>query len=1307
MPSRFQQILRSIGKACQDSTLTEAEVEKIFQDKGIFSDLGYDGFGIDIFAQRGKSKRRFDLALLGFGGRVRSVIEFKRANVEDVAIFRDELYDKYVKPHLALSGVLTNGVDLVVYARTGEHLVEQMNFKLLETTEQQATEIQGWLQKKKVQLESLDSVLELLRYHRQNPLLISDTEAEPARIFFQVFRLSPGSAFGRLVSKLKEMLPEAVRKSRFTRGSYEFWLKTYARELSFKDIPKTWKDFLLGTTANEINQLSFALETAYTIVSRLMLAKAADDRGFPGVRFVPRIQESLNELSVRNNLKPEHYLEIVGRSFKRASEALFSTIFLQDIFDWWFESPKENSRPLFLALGEAMLAVTQFNFYELSGDLLGELYQRYFDRDTRKALGEFYTPPEVIEFILNECGYRGQRDRLLDPACGSGSFLTAALRRYLRAQKGASAKKTLNDLTEGLRIVGFDINPFAVLLAQVNYAALVLPLYAEAIHEDPDFRILRLPVFRTDSLRIEEREEDGAPRSKDAAVNLSFRFEESTLNLSIYLPVKGEKKPFHRMFIRVPRYGDARAKNLVNNLEEYLAALARVFESVRDKRSSLESLLRGRFGNKVDELGAYLQPTVQGLEEAVAELRDKYEDGRFLKAIEDLVLAVSLKHDLQYDFVVGNPPYVRIQKIPGHVKEYWNGKYEWAQHNYDLYIPFLERAVRSAGQDGWLGKKGRLGFILSDRFLNVEYGTKLREEMPESLRLDLLLDFRDTRVFAEAMNYPAILIAEKDDKGRSGALEGARIFTSDVNADSVFGEFQVLRKRVSTEGIVRGSGVEVFTFPRDRLAGPGWWIMPEDERNVFDKLQRLPSRKLIELTATSSAGFAGYQTSADTLLVFDEVEDLGLNLRVLPRHTPNECGCSKKPLEIEKAALRPFLFGRDVIRWSINWTKAWVMFPYDRFARKRTLEGEVIEEWNLIPSKANIDKFEFLNREKICPIEDRFPKAWKYLCKHEKELRRRENDRYAKEASEQHLWYGATYPRGLDHYFAPKLVVQLLSRRNSFVLDERGDFVFQAGGKGGGVYGIAPSKDVGSVRALLAFLNSKVVDFLLKETSSVYGGRYYSYADQFLKDLPIPDQIVNSRSSEAKDLSGMAERLADATEKLVALSRKLKAFPVSFAKDITAYEVDSIGDLAISRPASAQLSVEMNLISVEKTLYGFSVNYGPQRAFEFPHREQAECLARAFRTMDRATLHLEDVLSWRLPLKREGCVRLLDLAQKVAEEIDASGRSIESEEERLNELTYKLCRVTKAERRTIDGFLDRYSSRPIGSPDPEEPTAEE
>ncbi|HEX5483036.1 MAG TPA: N-6 DNA methylase [Terriglobia bacterium] len=1299
MPSKFQQILRSIGKTCEGQSLTEAEVEKVVQGKGFFTELGYEGFGVDLLAQRsGRSQKRFDVALLGFGGRVRTIIEFKQVNAGPLAAFQQKLFDEYVRPQLALFGVLTNGVEFIIYARTNGEFTEQLNLRLAEISEQDAARIEGWLSKKQIHFESLESVSDHLKFIRENPLLVSAPDSEAARIFFQVFQLRPESAFGKLTLRLKELLPKTVESSGFARGSYEFWQKTYARELKDKELPDSWEPFLGSKARTEIAQFSFALETAYTIISRLILAKAADDHRFPHVRFMARIRDSLNELTVRDRLKPEHYLEVVRRSFDRASETLFSSIFSQDIFDWWFECSIPEARGLFYALAESTLASCQFNFEDLSGDFLGELYQHYFDRDTRKALGEFYTPPEAIEFILDECGYKGQRGhRLLDPACGSGSFLVAALRRYLSSQPpGSDPKGVLLDLTEGLRIVGFDINPFAVLMSQVNYAALILPLYAKTIYDDPDFRIVRLPVFRTDSLRIEEREGEWAQESADK-LQVNLQFDEATLDVSVYLPIKGGKKDFVKMSVRVPRYGDARKQALVANLEEYIAALARLFQAVRDKRFTLDDLLAVRFAERSEKLRSYLEPARNALEETVSVLKGKYQDGRFLKTIEDLVLAVSLKNDLRYDFVVGNPPYVRIQKIPQHIKEYWAGKYEWTEHNYDLYVPFLERAVNSAGQEGWLGRQGRLGFILSDRFLNVDYGEKLRERLPESLRVDVLLDFRDTRVFAGALNYPAILIAERDGAARKGSLEAARVFTSEAGAQDVMSEFNVLRKKLDRNDSERSATVEVFKFPRQRLKGRGWWLMPPDEQQIFDKLTKDSAQKLIELTATSSGGFAGYQTSADAILVLDEAEDLGKTVKLWPRHEGNGCGCGKKPVEIEKDALRPFLFGRDVARWSIDWKRSWVLFPYDRYPKKESLEGDVVEEWNLIPSKANLDKFQFLRPEKIRLFEDRFPKAWKYLCKHEEKLRAREDHRYEQGKSEEHNWYGATYPRGLDYYFRPKLVLQLLSRRNSFAVDQEGKFVFQAGGKGGGVYGIAPASEVGNLRLLLAFLNSRLADFLMKQVSSVYGGRFYSYADQFLKGLPIIETILDENSTPARKLASLADQLTNNAAIRAELLRKTQMFPASFERDLSRYELNTIGHISTGHPTSAQLSLEPDAISVQSTLYGYEVQHGGPRTFQFGHREHAECLAAALRLQTRRSLTLKDTLEWRLPVKPEGCKKLLDLLARTQDESRRLVEQIASAEDELNEIVYQLYEISAAERSVIEGFLDRYSSYPAGS----------
>jgi hypothetical protein len=138
-------------------------------------------------------------------------------------------------------------------------------------------------------------------------------------------------------------------------------------------------------------------------------------------------------------------------------------------------------------------------------DLFKPLYQDLFPRPLRRQLGEYYTPDWLAEHVLDQVGYTGQPgQRLLDPACGSGTFLMLALRRLLRGERGERRGERdgnddcgiMND--ECHRIahrssliphlssliphhssfiihhfpslpVGFDINPLAVMTARANY----------------------------------------------------------------------------------------------------------------------------------------------------------------------------------------------------------------------------------------------------------------------------------------------------------------------------------------------------------------------------------------------------------------------------------------------------------------------------------------------------------------------------------------------------------------------------------------------------------------------------------------------------------------------------------------------------------------------------------------------------------------------------------------------------------------------------------------------------------------------
>lgn len=107
-------------------------------------------------------------------------------------------------------------------------------------------------------------------------------------------------------------------------------------------------------------------------------------------------------------------------------------------------------------------------------DWFKPLYQNLFPGTVRHALGEYYTPRWLADHVLSEVGYHGQPGcRLLDPSCGSGTFLLAAIDR-LRRNSPLDGEDLLATILG--TITGFDLNPVAVLSAQGNYLLAVADL---------------------------------------------------------------------------------------------------------------------------------------------------------------------------------------------------------------------------------------------------------------------------------------------------------------------------------------------------------------------------------------------------------------------------------------------------------------------------------------------------------------------------------------------------------------------------------------------------------------------------------------------------------------------------------------------------------------------------------------------------------------------------------------------------------------------------------------------------------------
>ncbi len=113
-----------------------------------------------------------------------------------------------------------------------------------------------------------------------------------------------------------------------------------------------------------------------------------------------------------------------------------------------------------------------------------------------------------------------------------------------------------------------------------------------------------------------------------------------------------------------------------------------------------------------------------------------------------------------FDVVVGNPPYVRSELIPDVLMAEYRTRYTTIYDRADLYVPFIERSLRS------LGKRGVLGFICADRWMKNRYGGPLRALVAKEFHLRAYVDMTDTPAFhADVIAYPAVTIIAREKPG--------------------------------------------------------------------------------------------------------------------------------------------------------------------------------------------------------------------------------------------------------------------------------------------------------------------------------------------------------------------------------------------------------------------------------------------------------------------------------------------------------------------------------------------------------------
>ena len=165
-----------------------------------------------------------------------------------------------------------------------------------------------------------------------------------------------------------------------------------------------------------------------------------------------------------------------------------------DLFTW----PTEVGESTYLR--EIARVVEWFDWTQNAKEVAPTLYQNVITQEERKRLGEYYTPRWLAKEITETVVDAPLSQRVLDPSCGSGTFIETAVERILNHSGGLSRTETLKKLQEN--VVGIDIHPVAVQLAKATWVMAAADTIRAARAEGTDTGAVSAPIYLGDSMQL-------------------------------------------------------------------------------------------------------------------------------------------------------------------------------------------------------------------------------------------------------------------------------------------------------------------------------------------------------------------------------------------------------------------------------------------------------------------------------------------------------------------------------------------------------------------------------------------------------------------------------------------------------------------------------------------------------------------------------------------------------------------------------------------------------------------------------------
>jgi len=372
-------------------------------------------------------------------------------------------------------------------------------------------------------------------------------------------------------------------------------------------------------------------------------------------------------------------------------------------------------------------------FSVLSPEILGHVYEQFLGKvirlteghqakveykpEVKKAGGVYYTPQYIVDYIVkntvgelvkNKTPREVAKLRILDPACGSGSFLLGAYHYLLDWHRDW-------------------------------YISNLIPVYIDKkVVTDPAvIALLPEPIPKS--------------RKKKSAVQP---------DLPVYKTANGQASKVHSDW----KLTTAEKKRiLLNNIYGVdidtqavevtkLSLLLKVLEE--ENEENIEKQLKLFDERALPNLDRNIKcgNSLIGTDIFTPEIRS--DEVRRINPFDWEKEFPNVMNVGGFDAVIGNPPYVRQESIKEQ-KVYFQTHYATYQGTADLYVYFIEKGI------SLLRKGGLFSYIVANKWMRANYGKPLRSWLVRK-RIEEIVDFGDLPVFKSAITYPCIIRIRND-----------------------------------------------------------------------------------------------------------------------------------------------------------------------------------------------------------------------------------------------------------------------------------------------------------------------------------------------------------------------------------------------------------------------------------------------------------------------------------------------------------------------------------------------------------------